>query len=42
MRAGLIFTGSGPIVVLTNHDSLTDPDLVERLADQIVPLVRNE
>lgn len=34
MRAGLIFTGSGPIVVLTNHDSLTDPDLVERLADK--------
>ncbi len=32
MKAALIFTGSGPIVVLTTHESLTDPDLVARLA----------
>ena len=32
MKAALIFAGSGPIVVLTTHDSLTDPDLVARLA----------
>ena len=32
MKAALIFTGSGPIVVLTTHDGLTDPDLVARFA----------
>jgi hypothetical protein len=32
MKAALIFTGSGPIVVLTTHETLTDPDLVARLA----------
>ena len=32
MKAGLIFTGSGPIVVVTTHESLTDSDLVARLA----------
>lgn len=34
MRAGLIFTGTGPIVILTSHDSLTDPDLVRMLAEK--------
>ena len=32
MKAALIFTGSGPIAILTTHESLTDPDLVSRLA----------
>lgn len=32
MIASLVFTGSGPIVILTTHESLTDPDLVARLA----------
>ena len=32
MKAALIFTGSGPIVILTTHETLTDPDLVSRLA----------
>ena len=32
MKAALVFTGSGPIVVLTTHETLTDPDLVARLA----------
>ena len=32
MKAALIFTGSGPIAILTTHESLTDPDLVARLA----------
>lgn len=32
MKAALILTGSGPILVLTTHESLTDPDLVGRLA----------
>lgn len=31
MKAGIIFTGSGPIVVLTSHESFTEADLVERL-----------
>jgi hypothetical protein len=32
VKAALIFTGSGPIAVLTTHETLTDPDLVNRLA----------
>ena len=31
MKAALIFTGSGPIVILTSYDSLTDPHLLDRL-----------
>ena len=31
MKAGIFFTGSGPLLVLTSHDSLTDPHLVEKL-----------
>jgi len=30
MKAAMIFTGSGPIVVLTSHDSLTDASLIEK------------
>jgi len=32
MKAALIFTGSGPIVVLTTFDSLQSPDFIKRLA----------
>ena len=31
MRAGIIFTGSGPILILTTYESFTDPKLVEKL-----------
>jgi hypothetical protein len=31
MKAGIIFTGSGPVVILTSYDSFTDSGLVERL-----------
>ena len=31
MKAGIIFTGSGPILVLTSYDSFTDPKFVEKL-----------
>lgn len=27
----MLFTGSGPIVILTSHDSVTDPALLEKL-----------
>jgi len=30
MRAGIVFTGSGPLVILTSYDSFTDPKLVEK------------
>jgi len=30
MKAGIFFTGSGPILVLTSYDSLSEPRLVER------------
>ncbi len=32
MNAAMIFSGSGPIVILTSHGGLEDPALVERLA----------
>ena len=31
MKTAMLFTGSGPIVILTSHDSLTDPMLLEKL-----------
>ena len=32
MKAALIFTGSGPILILTTHATLDAPDLAARLA----------
>ena len=32
MKAAIIFSGTGPIVILTSHDGLEDPKLLERLA----------
>jgi len=32
MKAALIFTGSGPILILTSHENLDAPDLAARLA----------
>ncbi|HUU29071.1 MAG TPA: hypothetical protein VM123_14785 [archaeon] len=32
MKAALLFTGSSPLVILTSHDSLTAPGLIEKLA----------
>jgi hypothetical protein len=31
MKAGIFFTGSGAVLILTSHDSLSDPDLIEKL-----------
>ena len=31
MKAVMLFTGSGPIVILTSHDSVTSPTLLEKL-----------
>jgi hypothetical protein len=31
MKAGILFTGSGPILILTTYDSLKEPRLVEKL-----------
>ena len=31
MKAGIIFTGTGPILILTTFDSFEDPKLVEKL-----------
>jgi len=31
MKAGIFFTGSGPILVLTSYNSFTDPHLVKKL-----------
>jgi hypothetical protein len=32
MKAGIIFTGTGPILILTTFDSLDDSKLAEKLA----------
>lgn len=32
MKTALIFTGSGPVVIVTSHASLTDPALLEKLS----------
>ena len=37
MKAALIFTGSGPILVLTNFESLNSPGFVQRLAARGIP-----
>ncbi len=31
MKAGIYFTGSGPILILTSYDSLVEPKLVQKL-----------
>jgi hypothetical protein len=31
MKAGIIFTGTGPILILTTYDSLTHPEFVKKL-----------
>ncbi len=31
MKAAILFTGSGPIVIVTNCESLTDPQVIRRL-----------
>ena len=31
MKAGIFFTGTGPILILTTYESLEDPKLVEKL-----------
>ena len=32
MKAGIFFTGTGPILILTTYEKLDDPALVEKLA----------
>lgn len=32
MKAGIIFTGTGPILILTSYSALDDPNFVEKLA----------
>jgi hypothetical protein len=34
MKAGVIFTGSGPILVLTTYESLRDPKFIEKLSQK--------
>ena len=31
MKSGIIFTGTGPILILTTYESFDDPKLVEKL-----------
>lgn len=31
MKAGIFFTGTGPILLLTSYGSLTDPNFVQKL-----------
>ncbi len=32
MKAGIFFSGTGPILILTTYDSLANPKLVEKLS----------
>ena len=32
MKAGILFTGTGPILILTSYNTLSDPNLVDKLA----------
>ena len=32
MKAGILFTGTGPILILTSYENLNDPKLIEKLA----------
>ena len=32
MKAGIFFTGTGPILILTSYNELSDPNLVDKLA----------
>jgi len=32
MKAGIFFTGTGPILILTTYDSFLDPQLIGKLA----------
>lgn len=34
MKAGIIFTGTGPVLILTRYDSLTDPVLIDRFRNK--------
>ena len=34
MKAGILFTGTGPILILTTYESLKDPKLVEKLGQK--------
>jgi len=34
MKAGVFFTGSGPVVIITSYDSFTNPDLVKKLSSK--------
>lgn len=34
MKAAVVFTGSGPILILTSLDALDDPELVARMAEK--------
>lgn len=31
MKAGIFFTGTGPILLLTSYNSLTNPEFIEKL-----------
>ncbi len=34
MKAGIIFTGTGPILILTTYPSFEDPNLIEKLKNK--------
>lgn len=43
MKAGIVFTGTGPILVLTSFKSFDDPKFVEKLARKgIVKFIAHE
>ena len=43
MKAGIIFTGTGPILILTTYESFNDPNLIEKFsAKGIIKYIASE
>lgn len=36
MKAGIFFTGTGPVLILTSFDSLTNPNFVKKLNTKVI------
>ena len=34
MKAGILFTGSGPILMMTSYESFSDPKLIKKLKEK--------
>ena len=42
MKAGILFTGTGPILILTTYETLKDPKLIEKLRQKGIKKYNHE